>query len=306
MRISLALTALSILFYSVLALSQESQLSLDSIVAQTGDVYAVFAHADDELPTLGVMSLLSHQYGKNIHWVIVSDNSGHFSSHEKSLVRANEAKLVARVAGLQLPLFINLPDGNLEDVNNLDAIIQKKIESTRTSTKPPLIISNDSRGMYGHRDHIAVFNAMARVHLRMGGAMMSWSIPAEYQKLVRYYFPRVAFRPFPEETFRIPMSAKLTEIKLKAVSAYATQVTNGNIERYISGGNSIQSFIKDRPYEGLTVYSDNELHDDLSYTRSDDYFRMIFSQFSVRQVINMYEALEYMSQIQPLTFPLKK
>ncbi|MBI5597627.1 MAG: PIG-L family deacetylase, partial [Elusimicrobia bacterium] len=139
----------------------------------SGEVFMVFAHADDEITVLGqVASIRRTHPTTKVHWLLVSDNAkgqvvpgtcpeaDHAPDEAalrsaKSACRGREAAAAARAAGLGPPLQLTgLQDGGLAAVgtDELGRRIWAAIDALDRSSPEPVsaVFSSDASGLYGH------------------------------------------------------------------------------------------------------------------------------------------------------------
>ena len=169
----------------------ESYESLPEVPAFDGDLFMIFAHADDELLTLSYAARMQKLYPqKAIHWILVSDSKkgliiptacGVKSAAE---CRRDEARKAAACVGLKDPYEMKLPDGGVAKVKDLDKKLAQTIKKL-TKDKVGLILTHDFTGVYGHADHIAIHDALSKITNENKWPMLTAGIPPEFRKHIK-------------------------------------------------------------------------------------------------------------------------
>lgn len=156
-----------------------------------GDLFMVFAHADDELLTLSYAARIRKLYPqKTIRWILVSDNSKGLivptacGLKNASNCRSQEAQKAARCIGLDSPYEMKLKDGAVAKVKNLDLKLEEKIKKL-TQDKVGLILTHDYTGVYGHSDHIAIHDAIKKISTKNKWPMLTAGIPPKFRKHIK-------------------------------------------------------------------------------------------------------------------------
>ncbi|RPD98237.1 PIG-L family deacetylase [Aureibaculum marinum] len=131
-------------------------------------IMAVFAHSDDESPISPVLSKYA-KLGVNIYLVIVTDGSKGVAPHANipegdslANVRAQEVLCTTKTLGINAPILLNYPDGELSKKENLFSL-DDKIDSLFTTYRPDVVLTYGPGGSYGHPDHRAVSNIVTEV-----------------------------------------------------------------------------------------------------------------------------------------------
>lgn len=239
-------------YRSQVASMPELKKSYPSIELPKGIILLIFAHSDDEI---GIMAQVSELKRKNpdsiVKWVIVSDGGrgfvfwGSCGDLSKSACRLREAKEVAGCAGIPAPVSLGLPDGNVSETKNLDELLLKNIPEL-TSPDLKAVFTHDKRGLYGHPDHVAVYDAVAKVLAGREIPLISMALP-EYFK-----HPKVMMEPgkgrVPEEiTHALDLNQNTLKVKTCVVRAHKSQVLILNLIMF--KGLSPESFFQAAPRE---------------------------------------------------------
>jgi LmbE family N-acetylglucosaminyl deacetylase len=152
----------------------------------TGALVAIFAHADDELTLLAQMASLQHRYPERpFYWILVSDSGkgriqeGKCVGLSPALCRALEVRRAAECFGLAAPYFMNLPDGGLEEISSAELAqsIQALLKALLGDQSPALILSHDPAGLYGHADHVAVYDAVEILRTEQKFPLVTVALP---------------------------------------------------------------------------------------------------------------------------------
>ena len=122
----------------------------------------ILAHPDDE--SLGTGGILAKYAAEGVETYLVTATRGErgwFGNEAENpgleeLGRIREAELLdaAKVLGLQEVVFLDYIDGDLDQVNPVEAI--NKIVTHLRRVRPQVAITFDPNGAYGHPDHIAI------------------------------------------------------------------------------------------------------------------------------------------------------
>ncbi|MEZ4816100.1 MAG: PIG-L family deacetylase [Bdellovibrionota bacterium] len=165
--------------------------SLPQVPVFDGDLFMIFAHADDELLTLSYVARMRKLYPeKAIHWILVS-NSGKgliipTACGLKNAVdcRRLEAQKAADCIGIKHPYEMKLPDGGINKVKNLDKLLAKTIKKL-TKEKVGLILTHDVTGVYGHADHITIHDTLKKMSQTNNWPMLTAGIPPEFRENIK-------------------------------------------------------------------------------------------------------------------------
>ncbi len=193
-----------------------------------GDIFVIFAHADDELTVLSQVARYRElDPNRGIHWILVSDNGAGqvlpwtcwFQS--KVECRYREAAQVANCINIEEPESMGFPDGGLASVPDLGAKIWQKIEAVRTAPVAA-IFSHDATGLYGHPDHVAVHDAVSALADARGIPFISIALPEYFKQSIEIRDP-FKNRQRPSITHAIDLDASLQEKMVCAHSAHKSQ-----------------------------------------------------------------------------------
>lgn len=144
-------------------------VDFDSYKGKT--VMAVFAHPDDETVVAPILAMYARQ-GANVYLVIATDGSKGVEPHARipagealAEARAKEALCVTKALGINPPVLLNYPDGELALWDNIFSL-DDRIESLFREYQPNVVITWGSDGGYGHPDHRMVSNIVTEVFQR--------------------------------------------------------------------------------------------------------------------------------------------
>ena len=171
-----------------------SYASLPLVPEFEGDLFLIFAHADDELMTLSYVAQIHKKYPfKAIHWILVSDSGkgwiltatcGIEGVKNPIHCRSEEAKKAAACVGLNPPYEMKLPDGGLKNVKDLDKKIFAVMEKLAVE-KVGVVLTSDNTGVYGHPDHLAVHDSVKRLATLHHWPMLVGAIPKEFREKIK-------------------------------------------------------------------------------------------------------------------------
>jgi LmbE family N-acetylglucosaminyl deacetylase len=157
-----------------------------------GGVLSVWAHPDDEAICAAGTLALCAQRGEPVtvicatrgEWGPISDPA--LASRETlGSVRERELHDACSTLGIRAPVFLDLPDGGVPDSSLQDALhaLVVRIRSER----PRVLLGFGPEGLYGHRDHIAIWQLA--VNARRAAADATFETPG----LAAYKVPRHFF-----------------------------------------------------------------------------------------------------------------
>lgn len=248
-----------ILIYPLYYMSQlksipELKKSYPVLSLDKGIILLIFAHSDDEIGIMAQVADLQRKNPENIiKWIIVSDGGRGFvfpgtcGELGKAACRLKEAADVAKCAGITAPRSLNLPDGDVSLTKNLADLLLKDIPELK-SPDLKAVFTHDRRGLYGHPDHVAVYDAVARVLSGREVPLISMALP-EYFK-----YPSIMMDPGkgrkPEEiTHILDLDEAGLMVKNCVVRAHQSQVVILNLLMF--KGLSPESFFDAAPREFL-------------------------------------------------------
>lgn len=156
-----------------------------------GDLFLIFAHADDELLSLAYVAKLRERFPeKPIHWILVTDSGKGwvvpFSCVGISTVkcRAEEAKAAAACVGIGTPYEMRLHDGSLKNYKDLDQRILNTIQKLKVG-KIGAVLTSDNTGVYGHPDHLAVHDSVQRLSKSQKWTVITNALPAKFREKIK-------------------------------------------------------------------------------------------------------------------------
>lgn len=165
--------------------------SLPEVPAFDGDLFMIFAHADDELLTLSYAARMQKLYPKKaVHWILVSDSKKGLiiptacGTKSAADCRSSEAQKAAACVGLKNPIEMKLPDGDVANVKDLEKELLKVIKK-HTKNKVGLILTHDFTGVYGHADHIALHDTVSKIAAENKWPVLTAGIPPEFRKHIK-------------------------------------------------------------------------------------------------------------------------
>jgi N-acetylglucosamine malate deacetylase 2 len=194
---------------------------------------AVFAHPDDEaFGPGGILALLAKDTEVNL--MCVTDGGAVGWSKDLASRRRAELKRSAKVLGIKEVIFLDYPDGSLN--NNVYHQIAKEIQEVVRRLKPQRLITFEPRGVSGHLDHIAVSMISSYVFRENKDIKELWYFCELERKRARklrdhyfIYFPE-GYRK--AEIDRVVDTSSVYQIQVKAMRAHQSQTKDA--ERIIS------------------------------------------------------------------------
>lgn len=140
-------------------------------------IMAVFAHSDDESSVSPVLAKYARR-GAKVYLVIATDGSKGVEPHANipageplAKARAAEALCSTKVMGIEPPILLGYPDGELaawDNIFSLDDRIGEQFEKYQ----PDVVITWGPDGGYGHPDHRMVSDIVTEVFQRMASKKM--------------------------------------------------------------------------------------------------------------------------------------
>jgi LmbE family N-acetylglucosaminyl deacetylase len=259
--ISLLMIVFLVLIYPFYYESQlksipELKKSYPSLSIEKGIILLIFAHSDDEI---GIMAQIADLRRKNpesiIKWIIVSDGGRGFvfwgacGDLDKAGCRLKEAAKVALCAGLSPPRSLNLPDGRISSVKNLSTVLLKKIPELR-SPDLKAVFTHDKRGLYGHPDHVAVHDAVAKALKGSEVPLISMALP-DYFKQPKIMMEAGKGRHPEDITHVLDLNEEGLKVKKCVVSAHQSQLVI--LQLLMFKGLDADTFFKAAPREFLNT-----------------------------------------------------
>lgn len=149
-------------------------------------VLAVFAHPDDEASTCGGTLNLLARSGCEVTLLLLTrgerGNRDGKRDPELARIRNIEASAASDLLGIRL-IHEDLGDGSLRDsVGDVMRSIAAALERER----PDLIITHDPSGLYGHPDHVACSQIVARLRTDRRPSARLWyaTVPARLRRFL--------------------------------------------------------------------------------------------------------------------------
>lgn len=223
---------------------------------ESGTVLMIYAHSDDELGTIAQVAKFKRENPElTIKWYIVSDGNRGFiypgtcKNLSKTECRAREALQVADCAGLQHPLILNLPDGSIDETKNLKEFLSENVPELN-SGDIKFIFTHDNRGLYGHPDHLAVYDAVNDIAREKKLPMVTLALP-QYFKEGLIMMEAAKLRESAPITHALSLEPLDIQIKLCASRAHASQKLIINLLMF--QGLDGMEFFKAAPREFLNL-----------------------------------------------------
>ena len=225
-------------------------------VPESGMVLLIYAHSDDELGTIAqVARLRSENPALRFKWYIVSDGGrgliypGTCGDLTKPECRLMEAKKVSECAGIPHPESLNLSDGNVSGTKNLSGYLKEKIPEL---SLPDLkyIFTHDNRGLYGHSDHLAVYDAVKTLAEERNVPLVTLALP-QYFKDRLILTTEAESRSPAEITHQLILNKDEIDIKICASRAHASQKLILNLLMF--QGLEAREFFEASPREFLNL-----------------------------------------------------
>lgn len=216
---------------------EEKEISSD---ASPKTIMAVFAHPDDEIDVSPLLTQLASK-GHKVYLVIATKGDKGVRDHAKipagdslTAVRAAETACTCSILGIQPPVMLGLPDGNISN-NAALKLLRTQLDSVFTLHAPDVVITWGAEGGSGHPDHRMVGAVVTEIFQSGQGSkiplLFYTAIPTEhwhdepaYQSEVSSSYHRnyktVEKKHLP---VRIFCDARENEIARKAMRCYASQ-----------------------------------------------------------------------------------
>lgn len=221
-----------------------------------GIILLIYAHSDDEIATIAQVARLKRENpGLIFKWYIVSNGGrgfiypGSCTGLTKEECRYNEARAVAECAGIAAPTIIGLPDGEISDEKNLASLLHSKIPEL-SSTDVKFIFTHDNRGLYGHSDHIAVYDVVKERARLKNIPLVTLALP-QYFKDGLILMGKAREREAATITHSLNLNEVDISVKVCAVEAHQSQKLLMNL--LMLQGLGAQEFFENSPREFLHV-----------------------------------------------------
>ena len=118
-------------------------------------ILAVFAHPDDESISCGGLLAWCSHLGTQVSLLCLTHGEHGRGSKDVARTRANELQSAAQTLGISSVRLMGHEDGMLPWLSRPS--LESDIETYITRTNPDVVITFDKDGIYGHPDHIAVY-----------------------------------------------------------------------------------------------------------------------------------------------------
>ena len=248
-------------------LESQPHASFRTMMKYTGyRIAAIFAHPDDEAYSCAGLLAMAAEGGAVV--TVVCATRGEAGRDREGIVppgpalarlRTVEMGLSCRALGVQPPVFLDLPDGALQGHPELEP----RIRDVFSRLRPNVVITLGMDGAYGHRDHIAVTEAVIAqvMSMREGSTRRARRTPVR-PRLLLVQFPMGLFakvRSFMErnlphaiDTSDLPAADRMgidpedadarldvrpwRGHKLRALAAHRSQLRDGDPESFLRDG----------------------------------------------------------------------
>jgi LmbE family N-acetylglucosaminyl deacetylase len=212
-------------------------------------ILGVFAHPDDEAYAAAGLFCLCSQAGVRVVIACASagDKGGcrHESSRELAVKRIEELRLSCHRMGAQEPVLLGFPDGSLKEVI---PAMQARVGLLLQEYKPKAVVTLGLDGGYGHVDHIACTQAVARAVKRYSSKIRLFHTVFQpglfrpiFRALKKYRSELIAALEEKDLGFAGPVDltvnlAGLRMKKLDCVAAHRSQLKNGDPLSFLKPG----------------------------------------------------------------------
>ena len=211
----------------------------------------LFAHPDDETYSAGGTLTLAARAGIRVHLVSATRGEAGLdltqaakTGAELAAKRSRELHLACERLGIQAPTFLDQPDGQLEKLADLPAMVAELIEGFA----PRLIIGHGPDGAYGHRDHIALCRALDQAveHMEpdLRPRVLQAAFPPSLFEPIWARLRRSPARDFLADTWPGPERStdlgvdirSVADEKRAAMAAHASQLRDGDPDNFLRPG----------------------------------------------------------------------
>lgn len=191
-------------------------------------ILAVFAHPDDETFRAGGTLALLNKLGFHVHLLTVTRGEGGTcgnpplcTADELPLVRSQELRCACRALGLEPPIILSYPDGQLSSIE--PAKVLADILEVIDRIQPQSIISFGKDGLSGHPDHIAIgqYALNAFYEHKLIRSFYALAVPKSIAE--KLGMKQIYSLPDDRITHTIDVS-KVWDAKLNAIRCHQTQI----------------------------------------------------------------------------------
>ena len=150
----------------------------DTDAVDRRSVLAVFAHPDDESISCGGLLAWCSHLGTEVSLLCLTRGEHGRGGADLGRTRSNELESAARTLGISSLFLMNHEDGMLPWLSKLS--LESDIGTHISRTDPDVVITFDKDGIYGHPDHITVYEITTAAVASMGSnapALYYVSIP---------------------------------------------------------------------------------------------------------------------------------
>ena len=199
----------------------------------TRRLLAVFAHPDDETYRPGGTLALLAKAGVRVH--VLTATRGEAGScgdpprcipDALPIIREAELRCACRELGLEEPVIMGLPDGQLSSLDPKE--IQTKILEAIAAFHPQIILSFGPHGISGHPDHIAIGRSALNAYRQCEDILAFYSIVVPSSIVKSMSLPNLHATPDNQITHTIDIS-EVWMSKLKAIACHQTQMAESPI-----------------------------------------------------------------------------
>lgn len=148
-------------------------------------IVAVFAHPDDEAYSCAGLLAMAAEGGAVV--TVVCATRGEAGTDREGIIqtgptlarlRTVELGLSCRAMGIQPPLFLDCPDSHLDTCD----VLNTRIKDVFRRLKPNVVITLGEDGAYGHKDHLAVTDAVIRLVMATPDALRPRLLLVQFPK----------------------------------------------------------------------------------------------------------------------------
>ncbi|MGH2522811.1 MAG: PIG-L deacetylase family protein [Anaerolineales bacterium] len=157
----------------------------------------VFAHPDDEGSCSGCLAKYAAEDGARAYVICATRGDGvdakisdpSLASRETlAQVRSQELECACKTLGIELPIFLDYQDGEVDQVPLEEAA--RRLARLIRELQPLVLITHDPGGGYGHPDHIAVSAFTTRAFDLASDPSVDLGVPFAPGKLYYTAMPR--------------------------------------------------------------------------------------------------------------------